>query len=382
MKKDKLKLYILELILIITLFFTLFASNINSRWPLAILMIVFMFIIKYLIKKRGIKSVYDKQVLILMLIFSLIYLGVFYALGLHYGFVRSKYYFNINSIFNIIIPTIIIIVSSEVIRNILISQDGTFKIKGYKLNLSPILIYLAMVLLDYIIYAGIYDLTKLEDFLTAIGFILFASMSNNLLYNYLSKRFGKKAIILFRLITVLYIYIIPFIPDVYLFLRTFLRMLYPFIIYLVMERTYAKTSFAISHKDKRKSFLWTSVLLVVVTLMIMLISCQFKYGIVVIGSESMTGTINKGDAIIYEQFKNNSLIKKGQVIIFDYNNIKTVHRVVEIKNVNGENRYYTQGDANNSLDTDYRTVNDINGLVKIKIKYIGLPTLWLRSLFE
>lgn len=382
MKKDKLKLYFLELILIIFLFFTLFASNINSRWALATFLVIFMFIVKYLIKKRGIKSVYDKQVLILMLIFSLIYLGVFYALGLHYGFVRSKYYFNINSIVNVIIPTTLIIVTSEVIRNILISQDGTFKIKGHKVNLSIIFVYLSMVLIDYIIYANIYDLGKLEDFLTAIGFILFASMSNNLLFNYLSKRFGKKSIILFRLITVLYIYIIPYIPDVYLFLRSFLRMLYPFIIYLVMERTYAKTSFALSQKEKKKSILWTSVLLVLVTLMIMLISCQFKYGIVVIGSESMTGTINKGDAIIYEQYKNNSIIKKGQVIIFDYNNIKTVHRVIEIKNVNGENRYYTQGDANKNEDSGYRTINDIQGLVKLKIKYIGLPTLWLRSLFE
>ena len=382
MKKDKLKLYILELILIIFLFFTLFASNINSRWLLAIILLILMFIIKYLIKKRGIKSVYDKQVLILMLIFSLIYLGVFYALGLHYGFVRSKYFFNLNNIFNIIVPIIIIIISSEVIRNILINQDGTFKVKGHKINLSIVLIYIAMILIDYIVYANIYDLSKLEDFLSAIGFVLFASMSNNLLFNYLSKRFGKKSIILFRLITVLYIYIIPYQPDVYLFLRTFLRMLYPFIIYLVMERTYAKTSFALSHKDKKKNIFWTSVLLVVVTLMIMLISCQFRYGIVVIGSESMTGTINKGDAIIYEQYIRQERIRKGQVIVFEYNNMRTIHRIVEIKNVNGQIRYYTQGDANKSEDEGYRTLDDIDGLVKLRIKYIGLPTLWLRGLFN
>jgi len=96
----------------------------------------------------------------------------------------------------------------------------------------------------------------------------------------------------------------------------------------------------------------------------------------------MTGTIDKGDAIIYEQFKNNEIIKKGQVIMFNYNDIRTVHRVIEIKNVNGEIRYYTKGDANNSKDAEYRTLNDIDGLVKLKIKYIGLPTLWLRSLFK
>jgi len=44
-------------------------------------------------------------------------------------------------------------------------------------------------------------------------------------------------------------------------------------------------------------------------LITMLISCQFKYGILVIGSESMTGTINVGDAVIYESY-NNETIKK------------------------------------------------------------------------
>ena len=68
--------------------------------------------------------------------------------------------------------------------------------------------------------------------------------------------------------------------------------------------------------------------------------------------------------------------------MFVYNDIKTIHRVVEIKNINGEVRYYTKGDANEDYDTGYRLIEDIEGLVRIKIKYIGIPTLWVRSLFD
>ena len=382
MKKDKLKLYIIEFSLFIVLFFTLFASYIETRWFLAIVLVIFLFIIRHLIKKRGIKSIYDRQVLLLMLLFALIYLGVLYALGLHYGFVKSKYLFSIGNIIKIIIPTIIIVVSSEIIREILINQASVLKIKGHKFNLSLILIYLSMVLVDYNIYANIYNLNKLDDFLTAIGFVLFSSMANNLLFNYISKRFGAKPVILFRLITVLYVYLIPYQPDVYLFLRTFLRILYPFIIYLIFEQTYAKSNLAIAYKDKRSSILWTAFIFVIITSMIMLISCQFKYGIMVVGSESMAGTINKGDAIIFEQYTKNSKIKKGQVVVFYYSNMSTIHRVAEIKNINGETRYFTKGDANADFDSGYRTADDINGLVKFKIKYIGWPTLWLRSLFK
>jgi signal peptidase len=341
-----------------------------------------MFIINFLIKKRGIKSIYDKQVMLLMLMFALIYLGVFYGFGLYYGFVKSKYLFSIGNIVNIIIPTTIVIITSEITRCILINQDGIIKWKTHKINFSIALIYLATVLIDYNVYAGAYNLNKLDDFLTAIGFILFASMSSNLLFNYLSKRFGYKPIILFRLITVLYMYLIPYQPDVYLFLRSFLRMLYPFIIYIVMERTYAKSNLAIAYKDKKKNIFWTTILFILVSLMIMLISCQFKYGIIVVGSKSMHDTINVGDAVIYKQYKDGNKIKKGQVVVFNYNNIRTIHRIVEIKNINGEIRYYTKGDANRDYDDSYRTRSDISGLVKIRIKYIGWPTLWLRKLFE
>ena len=42
---------------------------------------------------------------------------------------------------------------------------------------------------------------------------------------------GDKPIIIYRLMTVLYVYLIPIIPDVLVFFRAILRMLYPYIIY-------------------------------------------------------------------------------------------------------------------------------------------------------
>jgi signal peptidase len=113
----------------------------------------------------------------------------------------------------------------------------------------------------------------------------------------------------------------------------------------------------------------------------MLVSCQFKYGAIVIGSESMTGTINKGDVVVFERYDGGA-IEENTVVLFDYNNIKTVHRIITRENVNGEVRYTTKGDSNTREDFGYRKKQDIKGIVKIRIKYIGLLTLWFRSLFE
>jgi len=381
MKRDAIKIYFFELILILILFFALFAPKIFDRIILSIVMLVYMVLAIFFLKKRKIKSINKKQVTILMLIFAMVYLGVFYSMGLYFGFERSKILLSVWSLFRFIIPLSIIIFTSEIIRNIFLSQKLYIGIKSVKLNVSLFLTYLSMVLVDLLIYTGVYDLNNLDDFLLALGFVLFASLSCNLLFNYISKRYGSMGIIIFRLITVLFGYIIPIIPSVYLFFRTFLRMLYPYIIYIILEKLFSKNDFAVAYNDKKKEFVGTTLLLISISLLIMLISCQFRFGILVIGSSSMTGSINKGDAVIFESY-NNQKIKKGQVIIFDYNNIRTVHRVIDIKKVNGEVRYFTKGDANKDADLGYITTEKIDGLVKLKIKYLGCPTLWVRDLFS
>lgn len=380
MVNNKVKIYLMQILLIIILFFALFASNIITRGILSIIMLVYAIGCYFFLSKRKIVSIRKKQVMLLMFIFALVHLAVFYALGLYFGFTKAKVVLSLWSIGRFILPLTIIIVSAEVIRNIFLSHDASITIKSKKIDISLMLTYVAMVLVDLVIYTGIYDLSNLDDFLTALGFVLFAALSTNLLYNYVSSRYGGGPVILYRLITSLYLYIIPVTPNVYLFLRSFLRMLYPYIMYIIFEKIFSVSEFVVAYADKRRDFIGNSILIVAITLMIMLISCQFRFGILVIGSKSMTGTINVGDAIIYERYEEQDL-KIGQVIVFDYNGIQTIHRVVDITNVNGVNRYYTKGDANKKLDDGFITDKNIKGLIKLKIKYIGYPTLWVRDLF-
>lgn len=381
MKKDKIRVFILEISLLVFLFFALFALNIFTRKVLALVIGIYALVVSYFLKRRKISSINKKQVTILMVIFAMFYLGIFYLLGLHFGFVKAKIMFSIRTIFNFILPLGIIIVASEWMRRIFLSHKLEVKIKSKKIDLSVIFTFIAMVIIDLLIYTEVYDLTKLDDFLMMLGFVFFASLSCNLLYNYITNRHGVRGIIIFRLITVLFIYIIPIIPDVYIFFRSFLRMLYPYLIYLIFERLYSKNDYTTGRSEKKREVVGNTVLIVLAALLVMLISCQFKYGIIVVGSESMTGTLNKGDAVIFEKYEGQE-IKNGQVIIFNYNDIQTIHRVVDVQKINGEYRYYTKGDANGRNDDDYRTHEDIYALVNLRVKYIGYPTLWVRDIFS
>ena len=372
MKKDKIRTFTIEFVLLIILSLALFVPNIITRKILALFLTLFAIIVVILIKRKVIKSIYNKQVFWLMIGFGVIYLTVFYLMGLYFGYYEAAAKFSFKTIKDFIIPLVLIIVTSEIIRFLLIGQ---------KWKLSKILVLINMVLVDLVVYISVYDLTNFDDMLAVIGFIFFASIACNLLYDYISVRYGCNGIIVYRLITVLFVYIIPYIPDVYIFFRSFLRMVYPYLIYLTLEYTYSKTNYATAYRDRKKNVITTTILLVTMTMIIALVSCRFTYGVLVIGSGSMTGTIDKGDAVIFKSYKGGSL-KEGDIIIYIKEDIKTVHRIVKMENVNGEYRYFTKGDKNKEIDNGYRVKKDIVGVTIFKIKYIGYPTLWLRDIFE
>ena len=122
-------------------------------------------------------------------------------------------------------------------------------------------------------------------------------------------------------------------------------------------------------------------LAVVMISIVMLISCQFRFGALVIATESMTGELNKGDAVIYERPEENE-VQVGQVIVFEKDGSLIVHRVADIERINGINRYYTKGDANEDIDAGYILDVNIKGIAELKVPYIGYPTLWARALFS
>ena len=382
MQRDKAKIYTIEILLFISIFIALIVSNKMTYVVSSIILTIFSIIVLMSLKKKGELSLYKNQTTMLMIAFAIIYVAGFYCIGMYINdFTKQAVRFSTNTLMKFIIPLSVSIITSELMRHRLISQDGKIRFSQHEFDISKFLTFLNMVLVDMMIYIGLYDLTNYNEFLAAIGFVLFASVSCNLLYNYVSKRYGVAGIIFYRLITALYAYIIPITPNIYIYIKSFFRMIYPYIMYLVLEKTFSKTDFVVSYSDRKKNFVSITLMLIIMTLITMLISCQFKYGVLVIGSKSMTGSINMGDAVVYKSY-NNEAIEEGQVIIFESNGLRLVHRVIKIMDVNGEVRYYTKGDANDKMDEGYIVKDDIIGVTKARLIAIGYPTIWFRQLFS
>ncbi len=158
-------------------------------------------------------------------------------------------------------------------------------------------------------------------------------------------------------------------------------------------------------------FLFISINL---TCLILLLFGYFsiKNNLVIASGDSMIPTIRSGNAIVFEKQEKYALF---EIVVFKINGIVITHRVVDIKNENGETFYVCSGDnvplyeqknkdfkneyiKNLSLDETREidsiqivSENEILGKVKVNSKFLGImirfrvlillslaiPTLWL-----
>lgn len=374
MKKDKIIVNISSITIFVVLLLTLFFPKIFTKLVISLIFIPLTVAIFVLIKKRDILSIYKKQLTLIMLLISTLYLVVYYLLGIYFGFTKSIIAFSIPVLFKFIIPLTIIIFGIEILRSVFLAQQGLF---------HKIIFFICCIMLDIAIYSNVNLIYTFDGWLDIFGNIMIGSISSNILFNYLSKRYGYYPNIIFRLFVTLYCYIIPIIPNVPDIILVFFKMCVPFIIYLIINSTYGKKDKVVSRKANTASSAIVICIIGILLGIVMIISNTFNIGMLVIGSNSMAGEINKGDIIFYTTKDDEYDIEIQDIIVFKKNEAKIVHRVIDIYIINGEYRYITKGDANDPQDSGYVTKDQIVGVVSdFKLRGLGWPTIWLRDIFK
>ena len=103
--------------------------------------------------------------------------------------------------------------------------------------------------------------------------------------------------------------------------------------------------------------------------------------LVVVTSESMSPILHRGYLLVLQKQAPED-INVGEIIVYNANwhpSAPVVHRVIQREYVDGEYRYFTQGDNNDSPDPYYRVYADIVGVVIVSIPWIGNITLFLQQ---
>ena len=348
----------------------------SGRIVAAILLLPATAFVPLLIKKREILSINKNQVLLIITVIALVYVMMYYLSGLKFGFIANPYKLSLNGFLRYILPLSAIIVCSEIIRAVMMAQNG---------RLEKFFCYLSCVAADVLIVSSIPYVTSFNKFMDLVAGALLPSVISNLLYHYLSKRYGILPNLVFRAITTLHLYIFPVRSGIADTLLNFIKLLLPIAIYLFIDALYEKKRrYALGNTSRAAriaSAILTAAVLIIMTGTVMLVSNQFKYGALIIATDSMTGELNKADVAIFESYDDQP-IEEGQVVVFEKNKTVIIHRVIKKEIINGITRYYTKGDANEDRDAGYILDSDIVGIVNYKLPYLGYPTLWVRSLFK
>ena len=373
MNKDKKLLYIVSTIAFAVLLVIFLLTAKNSAIFTAVAMALIALAVYFMIKKRSSLSIGKREVLLLTSIMAALYVILMLTFGSAFAeSYKNPYFVNPERLFTVIIPVAVIIIASEIIRYVLLCQKNTY---------ANVISWLICVTAELLTFSGIANIENFNHFMDLVGMTLFPAITLNVYCHYVSKRFGALPNIAFRLVCTLYVYFAPIYSEIPSALHACIKILVPLVMLVVTTALFERKKKNASSKGTKASFIATAAAVAIVISTAMLISCQFRYGAIVIATESMTGEINKGDMIIYERYDDQP-IKEGQVIVFLKQDSKIIHRVIKIENVGNEIRYYTKGDANKEQDLGYVTRGEIVGLTDMKVAYVGYPTLWLRELLQ
>ncbi|MFW9800081.1 MAG: signal peptidase I [Candidatus Thorarchaeota archaeon] len=103
--------------------------------------------------------------------------------------------------------------------------------------------------------------------------------------------------------------------------------------------------------------------------------------LVVVTTESMVPALQVGDLLVLEGRAAQD-IHVGDIIVYEdewYTSAPIVHRVVEIQIVNDVYYFFTRGDANHANDLGNRTIEEIVGVMVLRIPNLGHVSIFLRS---
>lgn len=339
---------------------------------------IFSAIICFFTKNDYRDSRFQKDFILLIIISVLSYYILTYFLGFIIGFVYSTYSRRLLGILRNIVTSTITIIALEFLRERIVKSGKYYKS----------IIIIAIALFSFIETIDLFNVNILSSNSLILQFILsifIPMLLKNILLTFLCLYSNKKITILYQLLMTLPNYILGVFPNLGDYINSTFQTIFPLIIMFFMLKIKDTKREKVENgrvllKRKKISIMVLIVCLLFTFNLVYLVSGYGRYYMMAIGSESMTGVINKGDTVIID--KNNHNYKKGQVIAFKMEGKVIVHRIVRVEITDKGTFYKTKGDYNESEDGWMLTEENIIGCCILKIPIIGWPSVALSEIIS
>ncbi len=335
-------------------------------------------IVAILLSKESVLRVKDEsnktQSLIIVMI---IYIILYFLLGLIFGFQKTPYSKSIFSVITNVWSFGGIIFFQEFIRASMVKVEHK-----RKLNFILITILFTLANLSFTNFLNHFTDVK-ETFIYTVSTLIPLIVSNGV-FTYLAFIGGPKLPIIYRLFITLPEFVVPILPNLDWFGTAVIGVTLPLAVFIYLNYVHVKKTERFSRRESKQ---YNPVVYVPVFVVIALIAGFvigiFKYQPIAVLSGSMSPTFDRGDAVVVEKLNKAEKreLKKGDIIQYASGSQYVIHRIIKIENDEYGNRVFiTKGDNNNGNDLNPVSTNQVVGKVAFVVKYIGYPSVWLSGM--
>ena len=380
MKKINNKIWVVYGILIVYLFLLIlfppiFKESIYTKLIQQILWFGLAFDCYYAYDKESFRNRDKTGKIQIVIIFTIIYLMVYFVLGLLFGYKRSPYAHTFSAILTNIWVFIPVIFFQEYIRAVLVRFT-----KRNETLLVIIFLLFSLIELNYGSMGA--SFATRESAFKYISSTLLPTLTKNALFTYFALVCDYWPSIIFRTAVMALNILLPIFPDLDWFVTGLLELSTYVIMFIsvnYMNDLSKRVTVRTSRRAQRTSNPKVTIpLLVVLLIFVCFVAGFFTYRPIAIVSDSMVPKFARGDAVVVKKLSNKEKksLKKNDIIQYSLDGRTIVHRIhKKIKDENGNITYQTKGDNNNAPDDKLVTLKQVKGKVTFVVPYAGWPSV-------
>ena len=368
------KVYLFTIIIFIwTILFNYLKNIINYHNIINFIFWITILIISITTFNKGYKRNKYKDILFKdILIFILLYVIIYYLSGFIVGFQQSPLNFGLSNTIKNLIKYVLLRIIIETTKYYLIKENNT----KIFIVITTILFIIINIDINYIINL----LEQPKELFKYFSNTIIPTTIYGIVGTYIIKNSSLKSNILLQIVPLILTYTIKISPNLDWYLYSVFH-----IVYLLLLYTYLKYEIDKREKteQKAKKNIYSQIPIISISIiMILFVLGIFTYVPIGVMSNSMKPIFERGDIIVYKKVKNINDIKENDIICYQLDNIKVMHRVTKIENINNKKYFTTKGD--NLLSNDPLKVKEeqIIGTIIFTIPRLGYPSVWLYELLN
>ena len=326
-------------------------------------------------RKDHLRHKTDKMVIIGSVL--AIWFVVYFMSGIVTTYARNTLMVDVKSVFLNIVGFAVVAVLLEYVRYAVLLLGGRRNVVWLGVIVTGVFALQQMSLYQLAYVTTLQEFVQLaiKDFVPAIA--------TSLLLTYIAFTCGYGSQLIFRLGLVATVILPPILPKYDWYLTGMALLLLVIFTYVALDRSRPDRERQERRTAKRHTKIaWDIMFGVAMVGLIAFMTGVFSYKPTVIMSNSMNPVFYRGDMVVVQKRRPVD-IQMGDILQYEVPGKTVTHRVVNIDKAtdnSGERMFITKGDNNSNIDSMPVRENQVTGVVKARLPYIGYPTVWLKSL--